>query len=144
MDHLFIRSENGTIPDVPAAPSDLQSTGTTSNSVSLIWSHPGTDEMGFDLERALAASSSWSQVASPAGGATLYTDNGLSASTAYDYRIRARNAGGESAWSNVVTATTDTPPVITITLLASGSVKRGQHQVKLDWSNATGASPLVV
>jgi len=142
VDHLFIRSDNGAIPDPPESPTNLQVTGTSSDSISLTWSHPSTDEIGFDLERALAGSGVWSLAASPAGGTNAHTDDGLNASTAYDYRIRARNAGGESGWSNVATASTD--PGAPIELSATGRVKRGEHEVKLAWSNANGSSIDVV
>ena len=137
VDHLYIRSENGEIPDPPAAPTGLTTGVTTSDSIALSWSHPDTDETGFELERAAASSGSWSQVGAPTGGTSSYTDSGLSASTAYDYRIRAGNAGGNSAWSNVATGTTDAPPPVSISLTATGSVKRGNHEVKLRWSGAT-------
>ena len=80
----------------------------------------------------------------PAGGTSAYTDSGLSASTAYDYRLRATNGGGESDWSNTATGTTDAPPPVTITLTATGSVKRGNHEVKLRWSGAGVSSVDIV
>ena len=142
VDHLYIRSENGAIPDPPLAPTNLQVTGKTSDSVSLSWSHLSADETGFDLERSLSGSGNWLLAASPAGGASAHTDGNLSSATAYDYRIRARNAGGVSAWSNGVTETTDAAAPITLT--ANGTVKRGEHEVKLTWSNATSDSVDVI
>ncbi|MDX1459678.1 MAG: PKD domain-containing protein [Xanthomonadales bacterium] len=140
VDKLYIRSENGPPPTPPAAPTGLGVSGTTSDSISLSWSHPSADETGFELERAPASSGSWAQVATPSGGTESFVDNGLPSSTAFDYRIRAVNAGGESAWSNVATGTTDAPPPSSISLSATGRVKRGEHEVKLTWSGASGAS----
>jgi PKD repeat protein len=142
VDHLYIRSENGEIPDQPTAPSGLSAAAAGSTAIDLSWSHPETDEAGFDLERAPAGSGSWTQVASPAGGSSAYTNTGLSAATGYDYRLRARNAGGTSAWSNIASATTDAPPPIS--LIANGTTKRGKHEVKLNWTNASSANVAVV
>ncbi|MBT8062987.1 MAG: fibronectin type III domain-containing protein [Gammaproteobacteria bacterium] len=144
VDQLFIRSENGPPPTPPAAPTGLGVSGTTDDSISLSWMHPSSDETGFELERAPAGSGSWAQVATPSGGAESFVDGGLPASTAFDYRLRAVNAGGASAWSNIATGTTDAPPPSAINLSATGRVKRGQHEVKLDWSGANGSSMDVV
>jgi hypothetical protein len=37
---------------------------------------------------------------------TTFSNTGLSRSTAYRYRVRATNGGGDSAYSNIATATT--------------------------------------
>jgi hypothetical protein len=45
-------------------------------------------------------------VASIVGSASNYSDTGLAASTTYTYRVRATNAGGNSAYSPAASATT--------------------------------------
>ncbi|MFC5405544.1 fibronectin type III domain-containing protein [Cohnella soli] len=85
----------------PTAPTNLSSTGVTSNSVSLSWS-ASTDNVGvtgYDVYRggSLAGSTS----------STSYTDTGLAASSAYTYTVKAKDAAGNvSAASNSFTATT--------------------------------------
>ncbi|MGC8643931.1 MAG: fibronectin type III domain-containing protein, partial [Isosphaeraceae bacterium] len=37
---------------------------------------------------------------------TSYTDKSVKRNTAYEYRVAAYNSAGDSAWSNVATATT--------------------------------------
>ena len=37
----------------------------------------------------------------------IYTDSGLTPSTTYTYRVRAKDAGGESEWTNYESATTN-------------------------------------
>lgn len=85
----------------PSAPTGLTVTGKTSGSVSLSWS-ASTDNTGvtaYDVYRAGV------QVGSSA--TTSFTDTGLTASTAYSYTVKARDAAGNvSAASAAVSATT--------------------------------------
>ena len=50
--------------------------------------------------------SSFAQIGTAAANATSYSDTGLAASTSYSYRVRASNGGGDSAYSNTASATT--------------------------------------
>ncbi|RPH97185.1 MAG: DNRLRE domain-containing protein [Lysobacterales bacterium] len=136
IDQLYIRSDSATVPEPPAAPTNLLVTASTSDSLSLSWQHPATDETGFELQRAPTADGAWLQVAAPGGGSSAHTDGGLLATTPYFYRIRAINGAGASAWSNVASGTTAAAAAITLT--ASGSKNRGFHVADLAWSGATG------
>ncbi|WP_392670084.1 glycoside hydrolase family 6 protein [Streptomyces sp. LN785] len=92
----------GSDTQAPSAPTGLKVTAKTSGSVSLSWS-ASTDNTGvtaYDVYRAGV------QVGSSAS--TSYTDTGLTASTAYSYTVKARDAAGNvSAASAAVSATTD-------------------------------------
>jgi len=92
-------------PAAPAAPSALAATVMGSSQISLKWTDNSSDETGFKLER-MAAGGTWAQIAALGAGVTTYADSGLSASTAYSYRVRATNAVGDSAYSNTASATT--------------------------------------
>ncbi|SEN34159.1 carbohydrate-binding protein [Nonomuraea pusilla] len=85
----------------PSVPGNLRSTGVTSGSVSLAW-NASTDDVGvtgYEIYRG------GTLVTTVTG--TTHTDTGLTASTAYIYTVRARDAAGNrSAASNSVTATT--------------------------------------
>ncbi|MBW8795260.1 MAG: carbohydrate binding domain-containing protein [Streptomyces sp.] len=85
----------------PTAPTNLTSTGKTSSSVSLSWS-AATDNVGvaaYDVYRG-------STLATSVSG-TSATVSGLSASTAYTFTVKARDAAGNvSAASNSVSVTT--------------------------------------
>ncbi|MFD9602527.1 glycoside hydrolase family 6 protein [Streptomyces sp. NPDC059970] len=86
----------------PTVPTGLKVTGKTSGSVSLSWtaSTDDTAVSAYDVYR------SGVQVGSTAS--TSYTDTGLTASTAYSYTVKARDAAGNvSAASAAVSATTD-------------------------------------
>ena len=139
VDQLFIRTDSATPPNPPAAPENLQVTSVSSSSIALAWSHPSEDETGFDLERSPDGPLVWTQIASPGGGSSEYTDTGLDPSTVYLYRIRARNNAGVSAWTDPPTSgTTSAPPGISLS--ASGYKNRGVHIVDLSWSGAAGAT----
>ncbi|WP_203708888.1 DUF4832 domain-containing protein, partial [Asanoa iriomotensis] len=91
-----------TAPSVPT----LSTTGKTDTSVALSWT-ASTDNAGvtgYEVFRGATL------VGSPT--VTSFTDNGLTAATAYSYTVRARDAAGNrSAASNTVSVTTDaTPP----------------------------------
>jgi hypothetical protein len=74
----------------------------------------------------------------PAAASTGYTDTGLEPDTPYDYRIRAWNAAGASAWSSIATGATTPAPAMTLT--ATGYKVKGRQVVDLEWSGATSPS----
>ncbi|MFE9835255.1 glycoside hydrolase family 6 protein [Streptomyces sp. NPDC005551] len=88
----------------PTAPTGLKATAKTSGSVSLAWT-ASTDDVGvsgYDVYR------NGSKVTTSPVPGTTYTDTGLSASTAYSYTVRARDAAGNtSASSAALSVTTD-------------------------------------
>lgn len=86
----------------PSVPASLRSTGKTSSSVALAW-NASTDNVGVTAYDIYSGSN---QVLSVSG--TSATVSGLSASTAYTFTVRARDAAGNSsAVSNAVSVTTD-------------------------------------
>jgi hypothetical protein len=96
---------------LPADPSSLTATATSSSQIDLSWTDNATDESAYVVERSLDGSTDWSQLGSalPADS-TTYSDTGLSASTTYHYRIKATNAIGDSGYSNTASATTKVAP----------------------------------
>lgn len=94
-------------PGPPAAPSGLTASGVSSSAIDLTWTDTSTNEQGFEIERAPAGSTSFALIASLGIDVAGYTDTGLVAETSYDYRVRAFNGAGDSAWSNTATGTTN-------------------------------------
>ncbi|MEU9988502.1 glycoside hydrolase family 18 protein [Streptomyces sp. NPDC048045] len=84
-------------PTVPATPSGLSVSGTTSSSVSLSWSAV-SGATGYNVYR------DGTKVSAVTG--TSATVTGLSASTSYSFQVAATNSAGESAKSGAVTGTT--------------------------------------
>jgi hypothetical protein len=94
-----------TLPNAPAAPSSLAAV-TSGTQITLTWSRNSTNESGFDIERKTGAGGTYAQVGTVGTGITTFQDAGLSFVTTYYYRVKATNAGGDSAASNEVNATT--------------------------------------
>ncbi|OJJ23779.1 hypothetical protein BKI52_05360 [marine bacterium AO1-C] len=90
----------------PGAPSGLTASPNSDSEISLNWSDNANNETGYVVERSTTSGSGFTQVATLGANTTSYTDNGLSASTTYYYRIKATNAQGSSAYSNEANATT--------------------------------------
>ncbi|MBN1674989.1 MAG: fibronectin type III domain-containing protein [Kiritimatiellae bacterium] len=95
----------GSVPTPPAAPSGLAASAQSSSQIRLTWTDNSGNETGFKLERR-PAGGSWAQIAQPGANTTAYTDSGLSAGQSYEFRVRASNAAGDSAYSNTAGATT--------------------------------------
>jgi len=83
---------------VPAAPTGLAATGTTSSSVSLSWTAPSGTVTGYNVYQ------NGTKALSVTG--TSATVTGLAASTTYSFAVTATNSVGESAKSGSVSATT--------------------------------------
>jgi len=100
-----------TAPNPPAAPSGLTATAVSPTQIDLAWTDNATNETGFKIERCQGVScSSFSEVATLAANVTTHQQTGLTAGTSFSYRVRAYNAGGNSANSATASATTPVPP----------------------------------
>lgn len=95
----------------PAAPSNAAASATSDTTINVGWVDNADNEAGFEVERCTGSGcTSFAPVASVGADVVLYGDTGLTASTAYRYRVRAVNADGTSAYSNIASATTAPPP----------------------------------
>lgn len=101
----FTITKDTTPPTPPAAPSNLNAAAASSSAINLSWTDNASNESGFDIERSLNGST-WSALASVGSNVISYANSGLSANSTYFYRVRAKNSGGNSAFSNVANATT--------------------------------------
>ena len=100
---------------LPTAPTNLTATATATNRINLAWTDTaGVVAAGSYVERALASAGPWVQIDTLASGVASYANTNLYPGSTWYYRIRAYNADGKSAYSNVASATTsNTPPVLT-------------------------------
>ncbi|HAS40522.1 MAG TPA: hypothetical protein DCS93_08585 [Microscillaceae bacterium] len=132
----------------PAAPSGLTASPNSSSEISLSWTDNANNETGYVVERSTSAGSGFVQVATLGANANSYTDNGLSASTIYYYRVKATNAQGSSPYSNEANATTqassggdevpDTPSGL-------GTSSGSSSEINLTWTdNANNETSYVV
>ena len=91
-------------------PPSLAAGSVTYNSLQLNWTDNATTEEGFKVERSADSLSGYAQIGTTGLNVTSYNDNSLTADTRYFYRVRAHNAIGNSAYSNIVGVTTATAP----------------------------------
>jgi hypothetical protein len=119
--------------NVPAAPTSLTATATSTTQIDLAWTDNATNETGYTVERrSPAGSGSYSTVTTLSAGATSYSNTGLTESTQYEYRVYATNAAGNSANSNAASKFTipATPTGLTATAVSSS-------QINLAWTDVS-------
>ena len=112
--NVSVRVSNAA-PVAPNAPTALTGTAVSSNQINLSWTDNATNETGFKIERCQgqgagcsSISTSFTQITTVGSNVVSYSDTALAASTSYSYRVRAYNGVGDSAYSNTVSATTQT------------------------------------
>jgi tartrate-resistant acid phosphatase type 5 len=100
-------------PSAPAAPSNLVANGVSTTQIDLHWSVNSANEDGFRIERCQnAGCTNFAEIAQVGIDVDAYSDAGLTSDTIYAYRVRAFNALGNSDYSNVAEAPTQSslPP----------------------------------
>jgi len=92
---------------VPNAPSNLVATPVSTTQVNLSWTDNSGNEDGFRIERCTGnGCSNFAQIAQVGANVTSFPDTGLTPNNRYRYRVRAFNAAGNSAFSNIAQAKT--------------------------------------
>ena len=122
-----------TLPNPPAAPTVLTATPVSQTQINLAWTDNSSDETGFRIERRVVPAGTFATVTTTAPNAIAYSDNSLTASTTYEFRVIAVNAGGESTPSNVATETTLPPPPTAPSALGASTVST--TQIDLSWAD---------
>ena len=94
-------------PPLPAAPSGLTATTVSSTQINLSWTDNSGNETGFRIERCKNANcTNFVQVGQVGANVTTFSSTGLTKNSTYNFRVRAFNAAGNSAYSNTATAKT--------------------------------------
>ncbi|HEV2827379.1 MAG TPA: fibronectin type III domain-containing protein, partial [Pyrinomonadaceae bacterium] len=121
-------------PPPPAAPSSLTATAASATQINLAWTDNANSEDGFRIERCQGAGcTTFAEITTVAANVTSYSNTGLTASTTYQYRVRAYNTGGNSGYSNTASATTAmSPPAAPSNLTASAA---SSSQINLAWTD---------
>ena len=119
-----------TLPNPPGAPSNLTATAANVKQINLAWSDNSGNETGFKIERRISTVATFAQIATVAANVKAFADTGLAVNVKYLYRVRAYNAGGNSAFSNTVEAVTlpGAPSALTAATLSN-------TKIKLDWAD---------
>ena len=95
----------GTPPSqVPAAPSNLTATAMSTTQAHLTWQDNSTNETSFRVE-ARPVGGSFQEIGSVPADTTAVDVTNLQAGGSFQFRVRARNAAGSSAYSDVASVT---------------------------------------
>jgi fibronectin type 3 domain-containing protein len=120
----------------PAAPSALTATAASATQINLAWTNNAINQTGYKVERSVD-NVTFAQIGTTGASATTYSDPNLAPKTLYYYRVRATNSSGDSAYSNVSSATTlpdTTPPTAPSNLKATAA---SSTQINLSWTAST-------
>lgn len=117
-----------------SAPTNLQAQALGATYVLLSWTSSSQNILGFKVQRKLDAESAWAQIAVIPSDLNEYMDNGLIASTKYNYRVASYTGESQSAWSGTAIVTTqekDYFPPANVKATYSTSLKK----VVISWDN---------
>jgi fibronectin type 3 domain-containing protein len=119
-----------TVTTPVAAPTDLTADNSIGRQVNLAW--PDVNgESGYQVERSPAGSNTFSTIATVGAGVNTYADTGLAEDVAFDYRVRALDAGGApTAPSQVASAFVRLSSPGTL-----GAVPLTQNSLTLNWAD---------
>lgn len=110
---------------VPDAPTGLTLGAATTTTQPLTWAAPanngGAAITDYVIQRSPAGAGTWSTFADGTSAAASATVTGLTAATAYDYRVAAVNSVGQGAYSATATGSTASVSFLRMTGLTSAS-----------------------
>jgi endonuclease I/chitodextrinase len=119
----------------PSAPTALTASGTTATATNLSWT-ASTDNVGVTAYDVYQGATLKATVTT-----TTYAVTGLTASTAYTFSVKAKDAAGNvSSSSNVVNVTTIAGGSTATDLLFSEYIEGSSNNKALEISNATGSA----
>jgi chitinase len=122
----------GTNPTAPATPTGLTATVNSSSQITVTWS-ASSGATSYDLQVDGVQKTS---VSSP------YVDSGLAANSVHTFAVRADNSAGDSAFSSLVSATTQstTTPVPPATPTGLAATANSSSQITVTWNASSGAT----
>ena len=133
----YSTSSSLTIFSAPAAPSGLAVTRNSDASYSLAWTDNPTTNAPYAkvLVQQSQGGGSWVTVASLGPTANSFTDTSTAANRRYQWRVRAENEIGPSAWvtSNPYQTTPGDPSITSVKAVPGGGLE-------VTWTNSVGYS----
>lgn len=124
-------------PITLSAPTSLIAKAVSTSGIDLTWTNNTNLSNQIIIERSSDGGNSFPTIYTVGGNVTSYSDtSGLAPATTYTYRIKARNAGGDSSYSNINSTTTLRPiPTAPTNLVATASTS--SLQIGLSWNNGS-------
>jgi len=123
----------------PAAPSNLTATGTSTTVIRLNWTDNSNNETEFRIEQKSGAN--FVDIGSASANSTQINVTGFSAGQSSTFRIRARNASGDSPYSNEATGTTNSSPGSCTPSSTTVCLLNNRFRVKIDYVNPFSNPP---
>ncbi|MFH0888407.1 MAG: fibronectin type III domain-containing protein [Planctomycetota bacterium] len=128
----YATTQTSTVTTPPPAPTSLNATAVSPYQINLSWTTP-PGAQSIKIERSLTSNSGFNQINTVPGNTTsTYSDNNLSPSTLYYYRIKASNSAGDSGYSPQASAATQNPPSYSITGSVTGGTT-GRTYIEVQW-----------
>lgn len=117
---------------LPAAPSTLAAQTLSRTEIALTWTDNSDNETGFQVERCTGdGCTNFVQVGAAGLNSTAFNDITVQPDSRYRFRVRAFNAAGGSAYSNIAEAATDIPEDPTdLTAVAQSATS-----IRLSWTD---------
>jgi hypothetical protein len=125
-----------------SAPTDLEAIALSDSTIELNWTYGGEVEV-FLIERRVAGTSEWTEVATLAGALRVYQDSDLTAGVEYEYRIFALNSLGASPASDIISATTFEGEILVFDSFTDGGTNQGADPLDVNWSRTGGTFTVV-
>jgi len=120
------------VPALPAAPTNLTGSASSSTQVDLAWMDNAANEVGFVIERS-DNGGPWNQVGQTAADIATFSDTTVIPGSTYSYQVYAFNISGNSLPSNSVPVTTpNVLPAAPTNLIA---IAVSSTQVDLAWTD---------
>ncbi|HVG24324.1 MAG TPA: NF038122 family metalloprotease [Thermoanaerobaculia bacterium] len=126
-------------PPKPNAPNALKATPASASSIRLQWIDTATNEANFLIER--NDGGTFTEIATLAANTTTYDVTGLAADTAYSFRVRARNEGGDSAYTAEASAKTLVAPGACVPGDTTVCLVSDRFRVTVDYLNQFASPP---
>jgi len=125
--------------NVPEVPTNVNATATSTSSITVRWSSVPR-AAGYKVYRSTNADGAYSLVESSTS--TTYTDNGLSASTTYYYKVSAYNSAGDGELSFYASVMTQMPPASNVPDVPTNIVVTvaSASSITVSWSSVSGAA----
>lgn len=125
-------------PTAPAAPTNLKAVTSSTTEIALTFNDNASNETEFRIERR-TLTGTFTQFATVGANVTQFTAGGLQPATYYEFRVRAANGAGTSAYTNATGTSTDDTPGPCVETGGAICINNDRFKVALGWRNEQGS-----